>query len=33
MAARVRAVWFALLGEESRVLDQAIGLMMYDSDR
>ena len=30
---RVRAVWSALAGEESRVLDQAIGLMMYDSDR
>ena len=33
LAARVRAVWPALVGEESRVLDQAIGLMMYDSDR
>jgi AcrR family transcriptional regulator len=33
LAARVRAVWTALAGEESRVLDQAIGLMMYDSDR
>ena len=33
MAARVRAVWPALVGEESRVLDQAIGLMMYDSER
>jgi AcrR family transcriptional regulator len=33
LAARVQAVWTALLGEESRVLDQAIGLMMYDSDR
>jgi AcrR family transcriptional regulator len=33
LAARVRAAWRALLGEESRVLDQAIGLMMYDSDR
>jgi AcrR family transcriptional regulator len=29
----VRASWSALVGEESRVLDQAIGLMMYDSDR
>jgi len=33
LAARVRAVWPALVGEESRVLDQAIGLMMYDSER
>jgi len=33
LAARVRAVWSALMGEESRVLDQAIGLMMYDSAR
>ena len=33
LAARVRAVWPALVGEESRVLDQAIGLMMYDSAR
>ena len=33
LAARVRAIWSALTGEESRVLDQAIGLMMYDSDR
>ena len=33
LAARVRAVWPALVGEESRVLDQAIGLMMYDQDR
>ena len=33
LSARVRAVWTALLGEESRVLDQAIGLMMYDSER
>src|SRR5260370_4246310 len=31
LAARVRAVWRALVGEESRVLDQAIGLMMDDS--
>jgi len=29
----LRAVWPALVGEESRVLDQAIGLMMYDSER
>src|SRR5215469_7267309 len=33
LAARVRAVWPVLVGEESRVLDQAIGLMMYDSER
>jgi AcrR family transcriptional regulator len=33
LAVRVRAVWLALLGEESRVLDQAIGLMMYDPVR
>jgi AcrR family transcriptional regulator len=33
LAARVRAAWSALMSEESRVLDQAIGLMMYDSDR
>jgi AcrR family transcriptional regulator len=33
LAARVRAVWPALMGEESRVLDQAIGLTMYDPAR
>jgi AcrR family transcriptional regulator len=35
LAARVRAVWPILLGAESglRVLDQAIGLAMYDPDR
>ena len=33
LAQRVRSVWPALLGEESRVLDQAIGLMMYDPVR
>ena len=33
LADRVRAVWPALTGEESRVLDQAIGLMMYDPVR
>jgi AcrR family transcriptional regulator len=33
LAERVRAVWPALVGEESRVLDQAIGLMMYDTGR
>jgi AcrR family transcriptional regulator len=30
---RVRAIWPALLGEESRVLDQAMGLMQYDPVR
>jgi len=33
LAGRVRAVWPALVGEESRVLDQAIGLAMYDTER
>jgi AcrR family transcriptional regulator len=33
LATRVRAVWAALAGEESRVLDQAIGLMLYDPAR
>jgi AcrR family transcriptional regulator len=33
LADRVRSVWPALVGEESRVLDQAIGLMMYDPAR
>ena len=33
LAQRVRAIWPALLGEESRVLDQAIGLTMYDPAR
>lgn len=33
LADRVRAVWSPLIGEESRVLDQAIGLMMYDPQR
>jgi AcrR family transcriptional regulator len=33
LAERVRAIWPALLGEESRVLDQAIGLTMYDPAR
>jgi AcrR family transcriptional regulator len=33
LADRVRAAWPALVGEQSRVLDQAIGLMMYDSAR
>jgi AcrR family transcriptional regulator len=33
LAARVRAVWPALIAEEAWVLDQAIGLMMYDPAR
>ncbi|WP_433170192.1 hypothetical protein [Actinoallomurus sp. CA-150999] len=36
LAARIRAVWSTLVEEESRlrrVLDQAIGLAMYDPDR
>jgi AcrR family transcriptional regulator len=33
LADRVRSVWPALVGEESRVLDQAIGLVMYDPAR
>ena len=33
LADRIRSVWPALVGEESRVLDQAIGLMMYDPVR
>ena len=33
LADRIRAVWPALVGSESRVLDQAIGLMMYDPER
>jgi DNA-binding transcriptional regulator YbjK len=33
LAGRVRAVWSALAGEESRVLDQAIGLTLYDPGR
>lgn len=33
LAARVRAVWPILTGEESQVLDQAIGLAMYDPER
>jgi DNA-binding transcriptional regulator YbjK len=30
---RVRAMWPILVGDEARVLDQAIGLAMYDPDR
>jgi DNA-binding transcriptional regulator YbjK len=30
---RVRALWPVLIAEESSVLDQAIGLMMYDTGR
>jgi len=33
LAARVRAIWPVLTSEESWVLDQAIGLSMYDNDR
>jgi AcrR family transcriptional regulator len=33
LAAWVRALWPVLVGEERRVLDQAIGLAMYDPDR
>ncbi|HEY0815743.1 MAG TPA: TetR/AcrR family transcriptional regulator [Pseudonocardia sp.] len=33
LAARVRAMWPILVGEEDRVLGQAIGLAMYDPDR
>jgi len=33
LAARVRALWPVLVGEQARVLDQAVGLAMYDADR
>jgi AcrR family transcriptional regulator len=33
LADRVRAVWPVLISEEARVLDQAIGLALYDSSR
>ncbi|MGI8880300.1 MAG: TetR/AcrR family transcriptional regulator [Jatrophihabitans sp.] len=33
LAARVRSIWPILIGDEARVLDQAIGLAMYDPDR
>ena len=33
LADRVRAVWPAVAGQEARVLDQAMGLMMYDPER
>jgi AcrR family transcriptional regulator len=33
LAARVRGVWAALASEESRALDQAIGLTMFDPAR
>jgi AcrR family transcriptional regulator len=33
LADRARAIWAALAAEQSRVLDQAIGLMMYDPVR
>jgi AcrR family transcriptional regulator len=33
LAERVRAIWPALTGEQSRVLEQAMGLVMYDPAR
>ncbi len=33
LSARVRAMWPVLIGTEARVLDQAIGLAMYDPER
>src|SRR5215472_866136 len=33
LAARVHAIWPALVGEESRVLEQAMGLTMYNPAR
>ncbi|MEP7019176.1 MAG: TetR/AcrR family transcriptional regulator [Pseudonocardiales bacterium] len=33
LAGRVRALWPVLTGAESQVLDQAIGLAMYDAER
>ena len=33
LAERVRAIWPALLAEQSRVLEQAMGLMMYNPAR
>jgi AcrR family transcriptional regulator len=33
LADRVRALWPVLIGDEGAVLDQAIGLAMYDPDR
>ncbi len=33
LAARVRALWPVLVSEQARVLDQAIGLAMYDPSR
>ncbi len=33
LADRVRAFWPVLVGDEARVLDQAIGLAMYNPDR
>ena len=33
LAARVRAMWPVLAGAEARVLDQAVGLAMFDPDR
>lgn len=33
LAAGARAIWAALVGEQSRVLEQAMGLVMYDPAR
>ena len=33
LSVRVRALWPVLVGDEARVLDQAIGLAMYDPGR
>lgn len=33
LADRVRALWPVLIGDEGAVLDQAVGLAMYDPDR
>jgi AcrR family transcriptional regulator len=33
LAERVRSLWPILVGDEGQVLDQAIGLAMYDPDR
>jgi AcrR family transcriptional regulator len=33
LSSRVRALWPVLIGAESQVLDQAIGLAMYDPER
>ena len=33
LAARIRAVWSAVMGAEFRVLGQSVGLTMYDPER